>query len=450
MELLVVMWIILGIAAVLMLLVVKYAVRHKHFVFFFVYCQAFVYLNLAPTLSIGQYRYDDALLYVYLQVASVFLFELPLIIFYFKIFKKTTNLPSSSPAVFIDMPRCYFLLFITLSLSAVYVYMLVSSDYIFTRIGSEQKALKVVEMSSSSIWIVARYSEKISPILLCMIMVMRKNLLKSKERWLAFAVLGVGIVAFGVPLLINSKLSFIFFLSPFVMLYLYENGAFLIFKGTNLRVAFVVGFIVVYGMGVTANFRSDYFYHNMVKSEFFLSWLYEKKSVYAPDKATDRLNGLDLMVLITPKMNSMGPALGKAWENPIFLFFGTLLDKKKADEIKSNYNTNAKNYLIDKYTNIQTADYYSCVLTDLYGNFWLFGFIFAGIFFALIIAWVQRIFELKIRTWHFIVGVYIFIVIQTFDSEFIGMVANAVQMVPALLFVFFVNPIQQHYLGNNA
>ena len=61
---------------------------YRDYFFLLLYFQAFIYLHLAPTLAASDIDYDLRVLYVYIQLGCIILFELPLTLIYYHSMKK--------------------------------------------------------------------------------------------------------------------------------------------------------------------------------------------------------------------------------------------------------------------------------------------------------------------------------------------------------------------------
>src|SRR2546425_5451035 len=85
------------------------------------------------------------------------------------------------------------------------------------------------------------------------------------------------------------------------------------------------------------------------------------------------------MAQMTPAARADGFARGKAWAVPVFLTFGQFFARDVTAQYKLSLMTNAKSYLMVRYTPIVSSDPVNCMLTDAYGNFGLLGFVMVAI-----------------------------------------------------------------------
>ena len=155
-----------------------------------------------------------------------------------------------------------------------------------------------------------------------------------------------------------------------------------------------------------------------------------------------RLDGIDLIVRMKPNLERDGYAWGKAWEVPFALMYLPLTDPAKAREIKLSLNLAAKTYLMRNYTDIRSADYVSCILTDAYGNFGKLGLVLVGLFLAGVcgfVAWTAV--RLPGAGW-VIVGLFAISHVAYFEQEFVQALLLWGKKLPLLVAFLVVNPFR--------
>ena len=129
-----------------------------------------------------------------------------------------------------------------------------------------------------------------------------------------------------------------------------------------------IGVLAAYLMNVVMNVRTMGF-----DGRFRLEYLTPGITLLDDEQGFNRLNGIDLMARLMAPVFEEGPAWGTAWMH-ILWDVRRLVDPAGFDEFRLSLETNAKSYLMTHYLGWRVADYYSCMMTDLFGNFGLIGF----------------------------------------------------------------------------
>lgn len=153
-----------------------------------------------------------------------------------------------------------------------------------------------------------------------------------------------------------------------------------------------------------------------------------------------RLNGLDLMARMKPALESEGFAWGRAWEAPIALVYLPILDPPEARRMKLTFDIAAKNYLMRRYTNLDQSDYFSCMLSDAYGNFGFAGIALVGIVLGVAVGLSVR--GLTHPRYSFVPLLALFAVshLFQFEQEFVTASFLWIKKLPFLVAVLVINP----------
>jgi hypothetical protein len=119
-----------------------------------------------------------------------------------------------------------------------------------------------------------------------------------------------------------------------------------------------------------------------------------------------RLNSLDLLVNITRPAIQTGFGYGSFWIQPLSLYYYFFADREKYREIKQSLRTNPKVYIASRYLGTTIADTPSSILTDAYANFFLAGFILAGVLIGATLGWIDAVLGRTTRLGAFMLGAY--------------------------------------------
>jgi len=446
MEINILMWGIVMIPATIMLclLATSKLSIYRNYLFLIIFLQAFLYLNFCPTLVINSAGSEDMKwMYVWIQLFCVVFFEIPLILIYLISKSRTRSCTSEYlPVTNVNNSRQLIFSIVMLLIDILFVYVILRYGLIFTRIGSEAKANIFVKLSLSPLWLISRLIEKsiifMVGILLLAWLANNKSII---NRTITFISLLVTVVIFGVYYLINSRLTFALFLVFIFGIIIYQSEWRFLKKRMFIFLLIFLPFAMIYSIRVTSNIRSNFFKDNGVSMKNFIPW-YSAENQSDNTPFIKRMDGIDLMARVSLNMSYYDIPLGKAWSNPLFMIFGIFVNKEKANDLKRNTITTAKSYLMENFTDIKLPDYYSCMLTDAYGNFWILGLVFVAAFLAKLSAYIDKNLFRPRSTISLILSVYLISIVLPFEQEFISIITNVVQTLPVLFLVIILNPLK--------
>lgn len=429
---------------------------YRNYFFLIMLLQAFMYINFSPTIVANAYDESTVIMYFWMQLLCIFFFEAPFIFIYL-IAKKTIKNRNVVCSIKIGVNNNRQLVFtITMLLIAcLFAYIVLSNDLIFNRIGSENKAFKFVKLSSSISWWIYRELEKSSFFLIGVLLLsfFAENKPKLIKVITTISLLSV-LIVFGAYYLINTRLTFALLGILILGLILFHNKS-IFFKKRLLLLLVLLILAMSYSMKLASNIRGHYSYDRTIRITDFIPLTQENDNIkqynsIERESLTKRMDGIDLMVRTSLLLNYNNIPLGEAWKNPIFMVIGPFIDREKTNELKLKTDTNAKNYIMRNFTDIKLADYYSCMLTDVYGNFWIFGLVFAAIILAFLCAYIDNNLLKPKSSTALILSVYLASIILPFEQEFISIFSNFVQTLPILLCVLIFNPLKvRRYIKNH-
>ena len=437
------LWIIL-LLDILFLLLITYVNKlsiKRNYCFILIAMQVYLYICFSPVLTALNNNIDEKQLYIKNIILSIFFFQIPFVISYFYFSRKTRKQESLNADYKIVKYKQFIVLVSFLVFGLVFIYNIISNNLIFIRIGSEARAEQVVNLSSSLISVFARMIEKNAIFLTCYLMfIICVKKINSYFDIFLILILVFLLLSFGLYFLINTKLYFILFLMSLLTILLYKSSVF----DKTIKISFkpfiFVLFLMFYSFIVTSNIRGNFIQDSGIKLHSFVPW--DNAAIKSEESFVKRLDGVDLMTKISQKISLSNIPLGEAWVNPIFLTYGFLLDKERTTNLKMETNTTAKYYLMQKYTDINSADYYSCMLTDLYGNFWIFGLIFGSIILSKLTQITDTNLRISTSPNKIIISIYLLCIILPFEQEFISIPLSFLQSFPILFFVLIINPIK--------
>jgi hypothetical protein len=159
-----------------------------------------------------------------------------------------------------------------------------------------------------------------------------------------------------------------------------------------------------------------------------------------------RLDCVDLVNTIKPSLSRSGFAKGEAWRVPFYMLFGAFLDSEEYAAVKAEGLTTAKAWLLDRHTMIGLRDYYSCALTDAFGNFGYFGYLLAAFYFAIVILVAERLLY-SARPNALLLGIALLVHVVVFEAELFTQLFGWLKFAPAVVALMFLNPIRSMKLS---
>jgi hypothetical protein len=170
----------------------------------------------------------------------------------------------------------------------------------------------------------------------------------------------------------------------------------------------------------------------------------ERVAAYIEEGYVRRLDCIDLIQRIEPSLARSGYELGAAWRVPAFIALTQFVAPSASDEYKRTARTTAKSYLLERHTDLDPGDYYSCALTDLFGNFGVAGFPVGAGLLALAFVMTRRVMSggVPILGNHvYWIGLVLAAHLIPFEQEFSTYLFGWIRYLPAALALLLINPV---------
>ena len=437
------MWFIATAASVfpiIMLASGHLSVRRDYF-FLVVYAQAILYLHVAPTLYSTQIDEPLQTVYLWLQLGALALFEMPFAVIY-AVRMESDRARKGWRRYRLVMPawRVRLVSIVAIAYGLGFAALGVRYSLIFIRIGGGPLLERFGDLPMP-IWVAYRLYADAGGFLLSVLLLLFISVRTTGARfWLLLALLVTGGV-FGTFVFVNSRLdaAVLIAMCTGVIVFAGRRGGFR--NKVPWRPVLLGALLGVYAFKVTATVR-----HNiLVEGELKPEWVYnpfaklsEQKTGYVATPLALRLNGIDLMARITPRALDDGFALGRAWKNGLLTFVWILTDREQLAEVKRNFMTDSVNYLMARYTNFFSSDYFSSALTDVYGNFGPLGFVLTALFLGLLLAQGALLVLRAGSAPKLIVGLFALYFALPFEHQTMSTVVTMVKVLPMLALVLLV------------
>lgn len=421
----------------------------RDYFFLIVYAEIVIYLHLAPTLWAFQISSELQGLYFELQLAAIFLFEIPILWLYHHFSKRDRVVSSGeAPRMYVSSARLLRLALLAAILCAAFSYVAFTNGIFFMHIGWEealQALLKLTFPEFVAYRLFALSGAFLIGVLIVSIMNQRRQRGKASFKSLVLILTGSTTVIFFTYEALNARLRTAMAVCMVVGI-LIMVGRIPVFSRRGLLVGGLSLIAAWYGIRVAINARQILPQRGAASAIFnpFLSSETDEETEF--DDWRFRLNGIDLMARMTPAAEQEGFANGEAWSGFALVMIGqlTLGSVVSSDEVaknKESFLVSPKKYLLDRYVEDNRIDYPSCVLTDLYGNFGLVGFPIG----AVVVAWacglVRRGFSQTGSPLSVVVALYVVFPLLFFEQELAVFVSSLVNTLPVLFLVILMNPM---------
>jgi hypothetical protein len=439
------MWIVALWAVLLPVVAVSVgALRwRRDFFFLLLYAQSVAYLDIAPTLASPDVPAAMQERYLWTQAWALVLFQLPAIALYLWFVRRRLDRLPATRRFTVSSWRLGVFLLGSAVLGTVYFVVGARYGLLYRRIGGD--ALSDVQFSMSlPEFALYRSFIEIGPFLIAAQMVLLRVASDMSPRMRRYA--RAGLVLTTVQFLgyaaINSRLGAAMTL---VTLYAVANVVSPGRSGFSFRTvgATVMLFIgAAYAVTVVTNVRLSYSNGgSLFALENFLPISVRSGSL--DDTLRWRLNGIDLIAMIADNVEKQGPAMGTAWAVPLVVSLDPIVRTAFTVEAKRANLTTAKTWLLLRYAGVGKADYYSCMLTDAYGNFSVAGFALAALVLAAILAWATAAVNASAAPWAVVFGTFFLTRLMTFEQEFGMVLYGWLKLLPFVLVAILFFPLRR-------
>ena len=402
----------------------------------FIYSQSLIYIDVAPTLAASNLSYATGERYATLQWTVLLLFQIPLVLVY--LWRRGRHTDATATPMPVDVPRAALLFGGSLALALVYFAIGLRHDLLFRRAGNVTTGQ--LELSFIEFALFRSFTEVGTFLIAVQLFVIRRCDPSERPRWMT-ASFALSALAFLVYALINSRMMSVLFLATLYGMYIMTAR-----ERVRMRLSVVLaGALAViaglYSLRVANNVRQAYGAGDSVFAAANFSPVVVDRGTQS-DPWTSRLNGLDLIVLISDNVERTGPAWGRAWAIPFVISLDPIVRTEFTVQAKRVELTTAKSFLLLMYAGIAVPDYYSCMLSDAYGNLGALGFLAAALVLAVVLAWALPRIGGAGTPLSIALALFALTRVLAFEQEFGAVLYGWIKMVPFVLAVMLVFPLR--------
>lgn len=351
-----------------------------------VYAQSIIYIDIAPTLASSDVNAAMQARYVWVQAFVLGLFQLPLILLYCATMRRRRRRYGDERTF--DVSRWRLATFVVVCTLHGIAYFVIAAKYglLYRRVADE---LPTIQLSMSLVELaIYRSFIELGPFLIAAQLVLLRTHppMSRGVAWTSRAGLAITTLLFLAYAMVNSRLYSIMVIAMLLGVVSVTSSGERRLRPTTILAIMIAGLGCLYVIrvvnGVRASFASG---RSLASLDNFLPFSSARSST-PDDEYRWRLNGVDLIAMIADNVEAQGPAMGSAWAVPFILSLDPIVKTPFTTEAKRASLTTAKTWLLLRYAGVSKADYYSCMLSDAYGNFAVFGFLFAAAIVGVVLA----------------------------------------------------------------
>ena len=409
----------------------------RDFFFLLVYGQSLIYVDVAPTLASADIPFAVADRYLYFQWIIAALFQLPLLVIYVWR-KRRVGEKRPDRAERLSQMRAVLLFGAGVAMAVAYYVIGARHGLLYRRAGD--MITRQLELTLLEFALFRSFGELGSFLVALQFLVLRRLEPALRSRWMtaAFVFTAGGYLAYAF---VNSRMLSLLFLGTIYGVYLGTERRQLWFRSGAALGALVAAVVGLYSFRVAANLRQTVELGGpLLTAANFLPFKLDRGNQLDP--LTSRLNGLDLIVLIGDNVETYGPAWGRAWVMPFIVSLDPIVRTDLTVQAKRVALTTSKSFLLLMYAGVGLPDYYSCLLTDAYGNLGLVGFAVAAVVLASLLAWASGTLMAASRPVVVVLGVFVITRLLPFEQEFGTLLFGWIKAVPLCVLFTIVYPLR--------
>lgn len=428
-----------------LLLVGRLKIEKDYFFMIFLFFGV-LYVFVAPVLV---YMGGDAAIidggesYPKIQALVIVLFLLPLTMAYRLLKNKIRNVDPRQLVFYLSEAKLILFSLFFLTLEVLFIILAFKNDMYFRRIGTEKIAEAVSGLDLFTLTILRTHDLVVLPVitLLAILTPTLKLQIRDGTRILVYMTYAIIVCSFIVFAVMNSRALLVFLVMALLYAKLVTSNAKIKLSG---RMSILLAGALFYGLIVISNIRNHGIeadvYHILNPASFVTE---ENSSAFNKWEWTQRLDCVALIAQMDNSLQQKGYEWGGAWERPLIAAFGPLVGLDRAVEYKAMGITTAKTYLMEVHTDIVLKDYPSCMVTDLWGNFWIYGLPAAAILIAICFVLLRYGLTASLSPAALVISLVFAFYFVTFEKEFVDWAFGWVKLIPAIVFLVLLNPIKQ-------
>jgi hypothetical protein len=410
--------------------------------FLLVYLQTLAYVDFAPILASTDLNAATVDRYAWVQFWALVLFQLPLTIIYAVVIRRRRPIVPEGRVFALSPVRLTVFAVGSVLFGVAYTVVAVEYGLIYRRLGED---LSKIQMSMNIIdFAIYRAFIELGPFLMSVqLLLLRTQPTMSRQlrAWAWAGLLSTSVLYMSFAM-INTRLTA---LMTLVTMYGIVNVT---SRGTRrFSLGAAMGALVVavggfYAVRVVGNVRLSV---GRGESIFALSNFLPVASQEGQldDTLRWRMNGVDLIAMIADNVEAQGPALGGAWAVPFVLSLDPIVRTPFTVAAKTANLTSAKSWLMLRYSGVGKTDYYSCMLTDVYGNFSIYGFLLPALLLGIVLARATAALRWSAKPAGVVFAAFAITRVLPFEQEFESLLFGWYKLLPFVLVALLFYPLRR-------
>lgn len=392
--------------------------------------------------------FDGGESYPKIQALILIFFLFPLGLTYRLLKNKICSVDFARPEYYLSESKVVLFCLFFLAFEIVFTLLALKSNMYARRIGTEVIAEVVGGLDMFSLAVLRTHDLIVLPVITFLAILM-PSIKRQTKTWvyiLAYLTLGMIVCSFVVFAAINSRALLVFLAMALIFANLLSSNAKIKLSGRVLLLGLVA---VLYSLIVVSNVRNHGAEAGVSDILNPISFITETDSeAFNKWEWTQRLDCVDMIAKMDESQQRNGYEWGNAWTRPLVTMFGQLIGSDRAAEYKAKAITTAKTYLMEKHTDIDTKDYPSCMVTDLWGNFWIYGLPVAAILISICFVLLRYGLTASVSPAALVISLVFAFYWVVFEKEFVDWLFGWVKLVPAIILLVLLNPIQRISVRN--
>jgi len=409
----------------------------QDFLLLFFYAESVAYIHLFPAFWFANIGYDLRSSYLQLSIEALVLFECPLLVWYVWARRRRAGMPGE---VCLRGPGVALLGVLAVLTSVVFLVVSIRTHSFFTHTSTATIEAALLDLPLAAYILLRLYEMCGAATALTLLAAWQHAPRRSRIRIWSAACAGLAGGIYLVQRIVNSRLDVLLFAVLAAAMFLTAAPQ-RRFARRNLAAAAALLLLAGYGYRIALRARDLYGTTGAIP----LSVLNPFPSTIATENPFNRLglrlNGLDLMARIGIVAAHTGFAHGAAWVTPTRILWNNLTLNRSANAAYHlTLEDTPKRYLMLHYTTLTFDDYPNCILTDVYGNFGLAGFVLAATVIGVTLGVASRWLAAPCNGYGIIFALFFLQYALSFEQEFFTYCIAMVKFAPALAIVLLCRP----------
>jgi hypothetical protein len=392
-------------------------------------------LTGSPQVAMGNYTVPGpgAYLreYAEVQVAALFLFQLPLLLIYYGRWRVSRSV---EPTRIVATRNARIVAVGAVIAPVWFLWVALHNDLLVVRLyGAYLMTVGVLKLSALEFFVYRAYLESALFIVGIAFFVFVRS--TGTTRRIAGLALAANVGAFGVYGVINSRSALILLALCLTGWWFRVSPTRLMMKRSALRLV-LVAMLAGYAATIAVNIRT------MTPDQRASASILDpfRVGLFGDHQRFSRLNCVDLVARLSREISREGAAWGRAWESYTWLV-RRFVDPAGFDKFRLTLRTSAKTDLMRRYLRLDVADYYSCALVDFYGTFNWLGFLLGAAAFGAVFRFYRTATVSPPSGTVVILGLFAMTSALYFDTEAATIFLGWVRKAPVLLAAIALHPL---------